>query len=220
MSIQYTYTTLVEAISAYAEDDDPDFVANIPDFIAKGETRLLRDLELETFEQWLQVTISAGDRTFNKPADVVAVNDLWVRDPSVQQWIECPRRSFEYCLMFAPLESATGVPAFYAEYDEDEIYVVPTPIKSYTSGNARIRATIRPEGLSGSNENTFLSEHYSDVLFQAVMIEAYDFQKNQARVQASAQKYQSLVPGITKEVEEVVRKHYKGINNQKEGADS
>lgn len=220
MSLQYTYDTLTAAVLAYAEDSDPDFVANVDDFIAKGELRLLRDLELETFEQWLEVTISAGDRTLNKPADVVAVNDLWIRDPSAQQWIECPRRSFEYCLMFAPLESSTGVPAYYAEYDEDEIYVVPTPIKSYTGGNARVRATIRPSGLSASVSDTFLSEHYSDMLFHAVMMEAYEFQKNEAKVQSSAQKYQSLIPSVVKEVEEVVRKHYKGINNQKAGADS
>ena len=220
MSIQYTYATLTSAVQAYAADTDEDFVNNIPDFIAKGETRLLRDLELETFEQWLQVTISAGDRTFSKPADVIAVNDLWIRDPSAQKWIECPRRSFEYCVAYAPTESSTGVPAFYAEYDEDEIYVVPTPVSTYTSGNARIRATIRPAGLSASVTTTFLSENYGDMLYHAVMMEAYDFQKNHAKVQSSAQKYESLIPSVVKEVEAVVRKHYKGINNQKAGADT
>ena len=30
-----------------------------------------------------------------KPADVIVINDLWVRDPSAQKWIELPRRSLE-----------------------------------------------------------------------------------------------------------------------------
>lgn len=219
MSIQYTYTELTDKIKAYAEDNDVEFVANIPDFIAKAETRLLRDLDLELFEQWLEVTVSGSNRLVTKPADVIEVNDLWVRNPSALSWIECPRRSFEYCLTYAPVEALTGVPVYYSEYDEDSIYVVPTPNQSYSGGNARIRATIRPVGLSATQTTTFLSLNFADMLYHACMVEAYEFLKHPAKMQESATKYQSLVPAIAKEIEAIVRKHYKGINEQKQGAD-
>lgn len=219
MSIQYTYDELTAVVKSFSEDNDPEYVSNIDDFIAKGETRCLRDLELETFEQWLEVTVSGSDRVVAKPSGVIEVNDLWVRDPSDQQWMECPRRSFEYCLAYATSELVLGVPQFYSEYDENNIYVVPTPDQTYSSGNARVRATIRPAGLGSTVSTTFLSLHFADLLFQAVMIEAYDFLKHEKKVQSSAQKYQSLVPSLSKEIEDIVRKHYKGLNKTQQGAD-
>jgi len=219
MSIQYTYTTLTDAIKGYAEDNDPEFVAQIPDFIGKAESRVLRDLDLELFEQWVEVTISGSDRTVLKPSDAIEINDVWIRNPSDQKWCEVARRSFEYCISYAPTESVLGKPAFYSEYDETMIYVVPTPDVSYANGNARVRATIRPTGLSVSNENTWLGDNMADLLFQACMIEAYDYLKHPQGMGEAATKYQSLMPALAKEIEDVVRKRYKGLNKQKEGAD-
>lgn len=219
MSISYTYTTLIAEIQDYAEDNDTEFVAAIPDFVAKAESRVLRDLDLECFEQWLNVTISGSIRTVSKPSDVVDVMALFVRNPSTLKWFECPRRSFEYCTMYAPTEATTGVPVYYSEYDPDTIYVVPTPDQSYTAGNAKVRAVIRPTGLSGSNENTHLSNHFGDILFQACMIEAYEYLKHSQAMTQAATKYQSLVPSLAKELEDVQRVKYKELNKGQQGAD-
>lgn len=221
MSMQYTYTSLRQAIQDYAEDTDPDFTDNLDDFIAKAETRVLRDLDLETFEQWLNVTISGANRNVVKPADAIVVNDLWFRDPSAQKWTECPRRSFEFCLRYSPTESVVGAPKFYSEFDEADIYVVPTPDQSYSGGNAKVRVTIRPTGLASGNENTWLGDNVGDMLFDACMIEAHTFLKNGPKMQEAATKYQSLLPGIEREIEDIVRKKYKELNapNQEKGAD-
>lgn len=220
MAIQYTFTSLVAAMQGYAEDDDVDFVANIPDMIGKAELRVLRDLDLELFEQWLEITVSGGSRTATKPADTVEVNDLWIRNPTTLKWQECPRRSFEYCLQYAPTEADQAVPQYYSEFDESDIYVVPTPDQSYSGGNARVRVTIRPTGLSGSNENTWLGDNMADFLFAACMIEVYDFLKHATKFQEAATKYNSLVPSLHQEIEAITRKQYKGVNNRKEGADT
>jgi len=219
MSISYTYTELEAIIQGYAEDDDTEFVAKIPDFVAKAESRILRDLDLECFEQWLEVTISGSSRTVTKPTDTVDIMALFVRNPAALKWTECPRRSFEYCTMYAPTESATGIPVFYSEYDPDTIYVVPTPDQSYTAGNAKVRVVIRPTGLSGSNENTHLGDHFGDLLYQACMIEAYEYLKHLQAMQQAATKYQSLLPSLAKELEDVQRVKYKELNKGQEGAD-
>ena len=221
MSITYTYVSLTAAIKAYAEDTDVDFVANIDDMIAKAETRLLRDLDLELFEAWQEVTVSGSDRQVPKPTNTVAVNDLWIRDPASKRWRELPRRSFEYCLLFAPVEATTGVPQFYSEFDADDIYVVPTPDQSYAGGNARVRATIRPTGLSSSNTTSWLSTNLADLLFHACMIEAQNFLKNPKKIEEAAGMYQSLVQQIALELEQIRRKAYKRLNapQQQKGAD-
>lgn len=212
MSITYTYATLTAAIKSYAEDTDANFVANTDDFIAKAETRILRDLDLELFEAWSLVTVSGSNRNVVKPTNTIEVNDLWIRSPSTLQWVELPRRSFEYCLLYAPVEATTGVPEFYSEFDEDDIYVVPTPDQSYSGGNARVRATIRPTGLSGTNTTSWLSDNVADLLFHACMIEAQNYLKNTKKVEEAASMYQSLIGQIALEIEQIRRPTYKRLN--------
>lgn len=220
MSIQYTYDDLVDAIKDFAEENDTEFSARIDDFIGKAETRVLRDLDLELFEGWLQLTIDNANRVVARPADVIEINAMFIRDPSAQKWKEVPRRSFEYCIMYAPTETASDVPEFYAEYDEDSVYVVPTPNLTYTSGNAMARCTVRPTGLATGNQTTWLGTNVGDLLFNACMIEAYDYLKNQASMDKAANKYMSLLPGLEREMADVKRPSYKGLNTQRQGADS
>lgn len=220
MSISYTYDDLVTALKGYAEENDTEFDNNIDDMIGKAETRVLRDLDLEMFEGWLEVTVSANDRVVSKGTDVIVVNEVFIRDPSAQKWMEIPRRSFEYCLLYAPVETTQAVPAYFSEYDEDEIYVVPTPDKTYAAGNARIRATIRPSRLATGNQNTWIGDYLGDLLFQACMVEVHDYLKNQPKMESAALKYQSLTPGIERELEDIKRKKYRGLNTQSDGADA
>ncbi len=221
MSLTYTYATLTAVIKSYSEDTDANFVANIDDMIAKAETRILRDLDLELFEAWSQVTVSSGTRNVVKPTNTIEVNDVWIRNPATKEWVELPRRTFEYCLLYAPVEAAVGVPAFYSEYDEDDIYVVPTPDQSYSGGNARVRATIRPTGLSSSNTTSWLGSNVADLLFHACMIEAHNFLKNPKKIEEAASMYQSLIQQIALEIEQIRRPTYKRLNapQQQKGAD-
>jgi len=220
MSISYTHTTLVAAITSFAEDNDTEFVAHIDDFIGKAETRLLRDLDLELFEAWQTITVSGGNREVTKPTDAIVINDLWIRNPGTLRWIELPRRSFEYVLSYAPVEGTVGVPDYYSEFDQTKIYVVPTPDQSYSGGNARVRATIRPARLSSSQDTSWLGDNVGDLLFQACMVEAYDFLKHEPAMIKAANKYQSLTPGVVRELEDIMRKAYKGLNKEKKkGAD-
>lgn len=221
MSITYTYTTLTEAIKSYAEDTDEDFVANIDDFIGKAETRILRDLDLETFEAWQIVTVSSGNRQVAKPTNAIEINSMFIRNPAVKRWIELPRRSFEYAMLFAPVEASVGVPQFYCEFGQDNIWVVPTPDQSYSGGNASVRATIRPTGLSSTNATSWLGNNVADLLFHACMIEAHNFSKNPAKIEEAAGMYQSLIQQIGFEMEQIRRPTYKRLNaeQQQKGAD-
>lgn len=212
MSLTYTYAQLVAAIKAYAEDLDKDYVAQVDDFIAKAELRILRDFDLELFETWSNLTISSASRTVPKPSNTVIINDVFIRSPSAQKWIELPRRSYEYCVMYAPIESDTGVPRYYAELDATNIYVVPTPDQAYASGNSKARATIRPTGLSASNTTSWLGDNLADLLFHACMIESHNFLKHPAKVKEAADMYNSLIQQIVMEQAQGKRPRYKGLN--------
>ena len=223
MALTYTYAQLVAAIKTYADDLDAEYVAQVDDFIARSELRILRDLDLELFETWSSLTISSANRTVPKPSNTVIINDVFIRSPSAQKWIELPRRSYEYCIMYAPIESDTGVPRYYAELDRTNIYVVPTPDKAYASGNSKARATIRPTGLSSSNTTSWLGDNLADLLFHGAMIESHNFLKHPAKVKEAADMYNSLILQIADEQAQGKRPKYKGLNapqaQQAKGAD-
>jgi len=221
MSVKYTFDQLTAAIKAYAEDLDADYVAQVDDFIAKAELRILRDLDLELFETWSNLTISSGDRNVPKPSNTVIINDVFIRGPSEQKWVELPRRSYEYTILYAPTEATTGVPRYYAEFDKDNIYVVPTPDQAYASGNAKARATIRPTGLSSSNTTSWLGDNLADLLFHACMIESHNFLKHPAKVKEAADMYNSLIQQIAREQAQATRPKYKALNapQEQKGAD-
>lgn len=221
MSLTYTYAQLTAVIKAYADDLDAEYVAQVDDFIAKAELRILRDLDLALFETWSGLTISSADRTVPKPSDTVIINDVFVRGPSEQKWVELPRRSYEYCIMYAPIEADTGFPKFYADLDGTNIYVVPTPDQAYASGNAKARATIRPAGLSSGNTTSWLGDNLPDLLFHACMIESQNFLKNPAKVKEAADMYNSLIQQIDLEQKQGKRPKYKALNalQEQKGAD-
>lgn len=221
MSVEYTYTSLRNAIKAFADDaGDPEFVSELDDFIGKGHVRCLRDLDLENKEQWIDLTISGGNRTVPKGTDVIYVNAVFVRDAAgANEWIEVVRRSFEWLVMYAPVESEQAIPAYFSEKDDDNIYVVPTPDQVYGSGDAKARVTARPTKLSAGNPTTFISKYYGDLLFHACMIEAKEFQKSETGARWYAAKYESLLPSTSREIEDARRKRYKNLNTGAQGAD-
>jgi len=214
-----TYSSLFDAMKLWASDTDAEYVAEIPNMIGRAELRILRDLDLEIWEQDLPVAISAADRSVAKPTDAIYVNSLFIRDPATLKWKYLPKRSASFCRMYAPTESEQAEPEFFAEANESTITVVPTPFKTYSTSNAKALCTIRPSALTASNTSTWLSTNQPDLLFEACMIEAYDFLKHPAKLQEAASKYQSLLPGIQKEIEDTVRKRYRALNSQT-GADS
>ena len=214
MALTLTYAQLVSDMSDWAGDNDPEYVAEIPAMIARAESRILKDLDLEIWEQDLSMTISAGSRTATKPTDAIFIHEIFIRDPSTLTWKQLPKRSFSYCRVYAPIESATGEPEFFAEADEDDVTIVPTPASTYNTSNAKARCTVRPSALTASNTTTWISTNLADLLFHACMIEAHNYLKNPAKLQEAASMYQSLLPGVTREIEDTIRKRYRALNSQ------
>lgn len=203
----YNYTDLIASIQNTCADDDTEFVAELPNIIKRAERRLLRDTQLELFEDVIDSESTAsGDRSVAKPAGVVMVTSLWWVDTGVRKYIE--ERGYDYCLEYAPDEAAdTGDPKYYAEL-ESALYLSPTPAAVH---NLRMKAIVRPDGLSVGNATSWLGTHMGDVLFQAALIESWLFLKNQERMNEAAQMYASLLPQARAEVGKLARRTYAGL---------
>jgi len=209
MSASYTYTTLKTALKNYFENDDTEFDTELDAIIGRGESRLLRDLDLELFiDTDDTVSTAVGTRTITKPAGVVQVDEVWIKDSSaVFQLVE--RRTYSRCLQYAPHETTDTAdpPVYYAEQESD-LYLSPTPSAIRA---VRLRVVKRPTGLSGAQATSWLGSNVGDLLFHACAIECALFLKNKDQTEAEGAMYASLIPSAKKEVMGLTRVTYASI---------
>ena len=83
----------------------------------------------------------------------------------------------EYSPETSPI--TTGVPKYYAYWDDSPQYIVvgPAPDSAYT---VQINYIKTPQHLSASNTTTYLSTYAENLLFYGVMVEAFSFLKGPA----------------------------------------
>lgn len=218
--LEYTWATLSAKIEDEAADADAEFISEIQSFVSEGELRVLRDLDLELFERWEDITINSGTREVGRPTDSIAVNEIFVRTGGASSdWMIVQRRGFEFVIMYSPNESEQAVPKYFCDLSADQVYVVPTPDIAYSGGNAKARCLIRPSRLDATNPSTWLSKNVPDLLFHACMIPAYRYLKHSAKINESAELYASLLEAAKREFEDVTRKRYKQLNTGSAGAD-
>ena len=208
----YTYATFIASIQNTVADNDTEFVTELPLIIKKAETRVLRDTNLELFEDTIETAVTIiGNRLVAKPASVLMITSLWWKNGTGYDFIE--ERGYDYCLEYAPDETAdTGDAKYFAELESD-IYLTPTPTAVRT---LRMKAIVRPDGLAAGVPTTWLGTHMGDVLFQAALIESWQFLKNQERMNEAAQMYAALLPQARAEVGKLARRTYAGVTTAPE----
>ena len=145
MSFSLTYDGLVSDMKTWAEDTDSEYQAEIPDMIARAETRVLRDLSLQHFEGWENITISALDQFVDKPTDAVAIHEIWYKQGTT--WSYALKRTQSFCRAYWAVGSGSSSnnPEYFAEVGDDEtdgIFIVPNPSATYSSGNAKFKKQV------------------------------------------------------------------------------
>jgi hypothetical protein len=208
VTFSYTYTTLKTAILDTIEDGadsaSDEFLAQLDNFIGLGELRLLRDLNLETFDADAPTTtFSVGSVVLAKPADMVRERTIWYVNGSSEIVYLTPKTR-EYCLMYWPNRATQGEPLYYAEVDETNWEVVPTPNAART---VSFRIMKRPLGLSSTTATTFLSTYAPDLLLYACLIEAESFVTAE-QLQIWKARYEEKIPGAVMELRQKSRAEF------------
>jgi len=74
-----------------------------------------------------------------------------------------------------PLTATTGVPRFYAQWDEDTFLLGPTPAASYTT---QLHYFYKPESLVTAS-STWLGDEAEAAMLYGALVEAYTFMKGE-----------------------------------------
>lgn len=213
MAASFTYTTLKAAIVDLTEDDGSEFAAFLDTIIALGETRLLKDLNLD---MWDTVTTgafgntgTATDRLVTRPADALVVRSFHYIDASGNRQLLEPR-SYEFCVDYWPkFTTTTSAPKYFTSYTETQWMVVGTPAGGLSY---EIRAMVRPAGLSGSVSTTWLSTNVPDALLWACLVESEQWLKADERIPVWQSRYADAVRSALKELKPEQRDNYSPVS--------
>lgn len=191
MSFVLTYDTLTTAVIDYLERDDPNLVNQIPLFIMLGERRIARDLKILGFKVAIKDTFIPNDpirAVFPKPT-------RWLNDSSFNIGIGnnfnsrqyLLQRSVEWCRLYWPDPTITGMPKYYAsDYNYNFWFVVPTPDLAYPY---EIIYYETPQLIDETISTNFLTGNIPDALIYASLLEAAIYLKNDDRIKIWQDRY-------------------------------
>lgn len=188
------YSTLKQNIKDFMEDDGTEFSNAIDTFIDITELKLSRELKIPAFRRRATSTTTSGDPFITMPTDMVSLENLHLIESNSRTLLLL--RSDEFMMEYWPDRTATGSPRYYAYFDDDTIYVAPTP-----SSNISVEISYRRRlpALSSSNTTNWLTDNASDALLYGSLVEASAFNRNYALMERYLGMYQNAVQGITQE---------------------
>lgn len=168
-----TYDELVTNIRNYTEVDANVFSESVINtFILMAENRILRDIDLDVFKLQSYGNLSPNNRFLTMPADILTHRYLLLRVGDRDTYLEFRDPSFidEYW----PDETETGVPKFYAVWNQSSFVLAPTPDQSYYVELGYIH---KPAQISPVNPTTWISTKAPEALLYACLIQAYSYTK-------------------------------------------
>ena len=188
------YTSLVQNIKDFMEDDGTEFSAAIDTFIDITELKLSRSRRIPAFRRRAPSTLTANAPFISMPTDMVSLENLHLIESNNRTLLLL--RSDEFMMEYWPNRTATGSPRYYAYFDDDTMYVAPTPA---TNISVEISYRRRLPALSSSNLTNWLTDNASDALLYGSLVEAASFNRNYPLQERYMAMYQKAVQDIAQE---------------------
>jgi len=205
------YSTLVQNIKDFMEDDGTEFSNEIDTFIDLTELKLSRELRIPAFRQRQTSALTQDDPFLTMPSDMDSLENLQVI-PSAATRALLLLRSDEFLMEYWPDRTATGTPIYYSYFDDNTIYVAPTPPSNM---NVEISYRRRLPALSSSNTTNWLTDNASDALLYGSLVEACNFNRNYTLQERYLALYTNAVSSVNEE--QVTRNSIDNFYQKSEG---
>lgn len=187
------YSELFETIKGYVENDFPtttwtnttgssttNFTGTeqINTFIQQAEQRIYNSAQLPAERVNVVGSTTANNKYLNFPAGWLADFSLAVIDPVTGGQTYLLNKDVEFIREAYPIPTDTGVPAYYAIFDNTTFILGPTPDASY---NMEMHYYKYPTSIVTAG-TSWLGDNFSSVLLYGSLLEAYTFMKGEADV--------------------------------------
>lgn len=190
-----TYNALVSAIVEAMEDDSSEFLAYIPAAVDLAERRLEKECDTDGMVSVISTVLPSGQSILPKPAGYRFFRDVEAIVSS--QHITLKKKVNSFIRDYWPNPSETTVtPLYYADYDENNILIAPTPSQNT---DLRLTTAIRPTRLSAGNQTNYFIREVPDALFYATMANMAEFMKAWQSKTIWEEKYVNSMQGVNNE---------------------
>lgn len=210
--MSFTYGQLKQALQDYLETSETTFVNNLPLFIRLSEERILKNVQLNLFRNNVTANAASGNRFLGCPTDFLAPFSLSYTDAGNDK-VFLELKDVSFVQEYAPDAAVTGAPRYYAQFDNQNFILGPTPNSTYSM---ELHYFYRPASLTAGSDSgtTWLSINAELTLFYGAMIEAYLFLKGEPDLLASYDKrFQESLLGLKMlgEAKQVTDEYRKGM---------
>jgi len=198
------YTTLVQNLQNWMEDDGLEFAGSIEQLVAIAHRRVCRDLDLALFVGSGSSNTANGNPVLTKPSvtGIIAFSTLRYTNAGRQTILS--QRSLDYVLDYAG-NSTGGPPLYYADLSETQWTLAPVPAATHA---VTCTGSIDPPPLSTTVATTWLGDALPDLLFKACKQEAEGFLKADDRIQIWTQQYAEALPIAKRYLYDLLRARY------------
>jgi len=192
--MSWTYATLKTAIQDYMESTESSLVSNLDNFIETAEERILKNVQLDDFRKNVVGDMTTSSPYLGSPSDFLAPFSLAVIDGS-GNYSYLLLKQVSFIRDFSPNPTTTGLPKYYAEFDEDTFIIAPSPDSDYST---ELHYYYRPNSLTsaGDSGTTWLSENAPNAMLYGSLVEASTYLKSYESIPVYESKFQEALLGL------------------------
>ena len=165
-----THANFLTQVRNYTEVDSNVLSDTLLDqFIRNTELDIANKVDYDDIRKY--VTGSTGTQKYlNVPDDCIVVRSIQVISSSTRDFLE--KRDTSFIAEFNPTD-ATGLPKYFANWDDKNILFAPIPDQNY---DVQLNYIRDPEHFN-STTDTFLSKHQEALLLHGVLTECFSYLK-------------------------------------------
>ena len=197
------YTQLSDAIQAYTENTEANFIAEIPVFVKQAEQRIYNSVQFPSIRKNMTGVVSTTTPYLSAPNDYLATYSLAVVDAD-GNYEYLLNKDVNFIRQAYPSASDVGLPRYYALFgpttsgstitNELTFILGPKPDANYT---VELHFYYYPESIVTAN-TTWLGDNFDSVLLYGSLVEAYTYMKGETDMMGLYnQKYQEAL-GLAK----------------------
>ena len=126
-----TYSDFLTQVRNYTEVDNNVLTDSILDqFIRNTELDIAGAVDYDDLRKYSTSNVTTGNRYVVMPADLLILRSVQIINSNVRDFLE--KRETSFISEYAPNDTVTGQPKYYANWDETNILLAPTPDSTYT----------------------------------------------------------------------------------------
>ena len=174
--MSFTFAQLKTAIQDYTDNSESSFVSHLSDFIKASEERIFKSVDLEIFRKNVTSSFTSSDKFLTIPSDYLSTFSMQITTAGSETFLL--QKDVNFLQEAYSGSTSTATPRYYAQFDEDNFIVAPTPNSNYA---IELHYYYRPTSLTAGADSatTWLSDNAPFALLFGALVDAYIFMKGE-----------------------------------------